>query len=197
MLIINMKNSLCILIISFSFILIGCGENSGLMNYKLKEIEAVIKLPNSFKPIGQEDVLRAIDKKKDPGFKNGALQFQQLNPNSEMLIDTVDPYKFIMISKITPYAPIDSNSFYFLIDRERSRSSSKPDINDSTYYVGSKMGAIGAFKFIESKYKRTSNNMTLVVYSYMITSDKKSTGIAFYGPKEQDVRVFVNSIKKE
>ncbi|MEO7214722.1 hypothetical protein, partial [Mucilaginibacter sp.] len=148
-----MKNSFCILIVAFSFILIGCREKSSLTTYNLKEIGAVIKLPASYKAADRNNIDRLINKQADENIKNEFTKRLLSDTGSKLLIDTLNPLKFIFISKITPYAPIDSNSFYFIIDHERSRSSSKPDINDSTYYVGSKMGSVSGFKFMESKYR--------------------------------------------
>ncbi len=166
------------------------------MNYNLKEIGAVIKLPNSYKLADKNNIHRIVHQQTQEKIKDELTKWLLSGPG-ELLIDTLNPYKFIIVSKITPYVPIDSNSFYFVIDHERSLSSSKPNINDSTYYVGSKMGSIAGFKFMESKYRRTSNNNMRIAYSYMISSKEKTIGIGFYSPAEQDVKPFVNSIKKE
>lgn len=194
---VTVKNNACILITVLSLQFLGCHEKDGLMNYELKKLGAVIKIPDSYKPVTEKDIERIIYKKRDSGFKNDLLRMCRLNPKCEFLIDTLNPYKFIMTSEITPYFKIDSNAFYFTIDHEPSISSSSPNISDSVYYVGSKMGSFSDFKFIESKYLRKLNAYKRISYNYMISSDKKIIGIGFYSPEEQDVRRFINTIKKK
>lgn len=192
-----LKSNACVLIAMLCLLFLGCHKKDGLMNYDLKKLGAVIEIPDSYKPVTEKDIERIIKKKNDLGFKNDLLRILHLNTKCEYLVDTLNPYKFIMTSEITPYFKIDSNAYYFIIDHERSISSSSPKVEDSVYYVGSKMGSVADFKFIESKYLRKLNAYKRINYSYMISSGKKIIGFAFYGPEEQDVSRFINTIKKK
>jgi hypothetical protein len=154
---IAVKNNTCILIVILSVLFIGCHNKDGLMDYELTELGAVIKIPDSFKSVTEKDIVGIVFKENDLELKNDLLKVYKLNPKCKFLIDTLDPYKFIMTAEITPSFKIDSNALYFIIDHERSISSSSPNINDSVYYVGSKMGSIAGFSFIESKYLRKLN----------------------------------------
>jgi hypothetical protein len=174
----------------------NCSENNSSMNFDLKDLNAIIRIPSLYKSVDEKEIGRIINKENDFQFRDELLAFIIQNPNDNVLIDTVNPYKYILVSSITPYIVIDSNSFYYTIDHERSISCSKPN-NDSTYYVGSKMGIIGNFKFIESKYQRAREGRQRIGYTYIISSEAKTIGISFYSPEIQDVRQYINTIKKK
>ena len=178
-----------------SLLFISCQKKGNCMNYDLKKIGAIISLPNSYRLVDSNQLDLIVNKKDDEAFKGELKDFYIKNPNKQLLIDTLNPYNFILLSVITPYVPIDTNTLYFVIERERSLSSSSPNVSDSAFYVGSKMDSISNFKFIVSKYKRTKFNKKRIGYNYMISTDRKTIGIAFYSPEEQETRPFINSIK--
>jgi len=189
-----MKYLLYLLFIILSFLFMNCNENNNVMNLELKELDAIIKLPGQYKSVEVTEIGRIIY--NDSLFRDELLAYLFQNPDDIVLIDTVNPYRYIVVSSITPYIVIDSNTFYYLVDHERSFSGSSPD-SDSTYYVGSKMGSLGPFKFIESKYQIASNGRRRIGYSYILSSEEKTMGISFYSPGVQDVRQYINTIQKK
>ena len=174
----------------------NCSVHNRLMDYDLKELDAIIRIPCLYKSVDEKEIKRIINKENDSRIRDELLTFIIQNPNENLLIDTTNPYKYILISTITPYVVIDSNTFYYWIDHQRSLSSSKP-FGDSQYYVGSKMGRIAHFKFIESKYQRGSEGKQRIGITYIISSEAKTIGIGFFSPEIQDVRQYINSIKRK
>jgi len=175
----------------------SCNTDEYLISHELKNIEATIQLPNVYKTVKANDIERIISREGDSTFKNELLEFHVSNPEDELLVDTLNPYKFITISNIKPPVTIDTSFFYLIIDHERSISSSNSNVVDSTYYVGSKMGSVGKMKFIESKYLRQdSNGRKRIGYTFLISNEAKTIGIRFYNPEEENVFQYINSIKK-
>ena len=178
-------------------IFMSCNTDEYLISHELKNIEATIQLPNVYKTVKANDIERIISREGDSTFKNELLEFHVSNPEDELLVDTLNPYKFITISNIKPPVTIDTSFFYLIIDHERSISSSNSNVVDSTYYVGSKMGSVGKMKFIESKYLRQdSNGRKRIGYTFLISNEAKTIGIRFYNPEEENVFQYINSIKK-
>ncbi|RZJ49968.1 MAG: hypothetical protein EOO44_17295 [Flavobacterium sp.] len=168
------------------------------MNYELPKLKAEIKIPDSYKPVDNIDINRIISRPDDIGFREEMLNFYKTNPKTKLLIDTLNPYSFIMISEISEYVPIDSNSFYGTIEYERNRSSSSPAVEDSTYYVGSKIDSVPNFKFLTSKYERKLNGRHRFSHLFIISSKNKTLGISFYSPTDEKRKVmrYIKTIKE-
>jgi len=86
---------------------------------------------------------------------------------------------------------------YVLLDNERKKSSSGPEVNDSTYFVGARIDSTSSFKFIEFKYTRKSGNKHRTGYTFMISNNTHTSGISFFSPEEQDVRKYLKTIAKK
>lgn len=193
-----MKFTSYLLALLSPLIFLSCHTDDYLKSHELKNLEATIHLPNIYKAVKENDIERIISLEGDSTFKNELLGFYVLNPEDELLIDTLNPYKFITISEIKPHVTIDTSTFYLIIDHERSISSSNSNVVDSTYYVGSKMGSVAKMKFIESKYMRQdSSGKKRIGYTFLISNEAKTIGIRFISPKEENVIQYINSIKKK
>jgi hypothetical protein len=186
------------LLISILFLFFqSCVEKDNFQEYNLETLGVSIKLPRTYRPVNKERVDRILNHKEDQGFKNELLSLIQRKKNVKMLIDTINPYKFILITEKVPYVKIDTISMYIQIDDERKKSSSRADVNDSTYFVGSRLDSIGSFRFIECKHTRKSGNRRRIGYTFMISDDAHTSGISFFSPEEQDARKFVKTILKK
>ena len=174
----------------------GCREKDNFQEYNLEALGATVKLPGTYSPVNKERLNRILNHKEDQGFKDELLSLIQRKKNIKMLIDTINPYKFILITEKVSYVKIDTILMYIQIDDERKKSSSRADVNDSTYFVGSRLDSIGSFRFIESKHTRTSGNRRRIGYTFMISDDAHTYGISFFSPEEQDARKYVKTIFK-
>lgn len=175
----------------------SCIEKDNPLEYDLETLGATIKLPNTYVPVSQERLDRILNHKEDQRFKDELLGVIQRKKNVKMMIDTINPYKFILITKNISYVKIDTFSMYIQIDDERKKSSSQADINDSTYFVGSRLDSIGSFRFLESKHTRKSGNTRRVGYTFMISDNAHTSGISFYSPEDEDARKYVKTIFKK
>ena len=146
--------------------------------------------------MNKERMDRMLSDKSDVNYKNELLNFSQTNAGVEFLIDTLNPYKFILIKEKVSYVKIDTNTLYLIVDKERRQSSSTPDIMDSIFYVGSRIDSIANFKFIESKHNRKSGTKQRIGYSFVISTDTHTTGISFYGPQEQEAVKYIQTIQR-
>lgn len=192
-----MKFIMYVLILFLPFLFMNCNDDkAGFVDYDLRELDATIRIPGLYKSVDGKEAGRIINKEYDSEFRDELSDYIIRNPDDQMLIDTLNPNKFIVVSAITPYVVIDNNSFYYTIDHERSISGSKQS-NDATYYVGSKMGSVGTFKFIESMYRRAAGGRLRIGYTYLISSEAKTISISFYSPEKQDVRQYINTIRKK
>lgn len=175
----------------------SCQEDNGLMKYDLENLSATIELPDTYKPVNKERLDRILVWKEDDQFKNELLAYLRKKKSFKSLIDTLNPYKFIFIDEKVAYVKIDTNSMYLLIDSERKKSSSRPGVNDSTYFIGSRIDSNSSFKFIESKSNRKSGAKRRFGYTFVISNNTHTSGIAFFSPKEQDARKYVKTIAKK
>ena len=73
----------------------SCAEKDNLQEYDLETLGATIKLPNTYSPVSKERLNRILNHKEDQGFKNELLGLIQRKKNIKMLIDTINPYKYI------------------------------------------------------------------------------------------------------
>ncbi|MGM9475741.1 hypothetical protein ACS5PU_04890 [Pedobacter sp. GSP4] len=162
----------------------------------MKNLKATISIPASYQLVNKERLDRVLPEKQDEGFKNELLNQSLTKPKLIFLIDTLKPNRYMMIQDQVPYTKIDTLTLYLLIDDERKKSSSTPEVNNSTFFVGSRMDSIKNFRFIESKHKRRSGNQTRIGYTFLISSDKNTTGISFFGNEEQNARAYVKTVKK-
>lgn len=186
------------LLISILFLFFqSCVEKDNFQEYNLETLGATIKLPGTYSPVNKERLNRILNHKEDQGFKDELLDLIQRKKNVKMLIDTINPYKYILITEKVSYVKIDTILMYIQIDDERKKSSSRADVNDSTYFVGSRLDSIGSFRFIESKHTRKSGNRRRIGYTFMISDDTHTSGISFFSPEEQDARKYVKMIFKD
>jgi len=174
----------------------SCVEKDNFLEYNLETIRATIKLPDTYGPVSKERLDKILNHKEDQRFKDELFGLIQAKKNVKMLIDTVNPYKFILITENVSYVKIDTTSMYIQIDAERKKSSSRVDINDSTYFVGSRLDSIGSFKCMESKHTRRSGNRRRNGYTFMISDNAHTSGISFFSPEDQDARKYVKTILK-
>lgn len=175
----------------------SCIEKDNPLEYDLETLGATIKLPNTYVPVSQERLDRILNHKEDQRFNDELLGVIQRKKNVKMLIDTINPYKFILITENISYVKIDTLSMYIQIGDERKKSSSRADINDSTYFVGSRLDSIGSFRFLECKHTRKSGNRRRVGYTFMISDNAHTSGISFYSPEDEDARKYVKTIFKK
>lgn len=177
-------------------VLLSCEDNKLTSRFNLKPLDATIELPSSYINIDTSNFQNFVFNERDSLYRRELYNDLKNNAYDFYLIDSLNYKRFILIAEIEPYERIDSSLFWFIIDRERKISSSKPTI-DSTYFIGSKMGGVGDFPYIESKYCRLGTlNRKRYGYVFTISSEKKSLGICFFSPEDQDVKPFINSIRK-
>lgn len=174
----------------------SCVEKDTFLKYDLEPLKASIKLPGTYSPLNKGRLDRILNHEEDQGFKDELLSLVQGNKNIKVMIDTINPYKFILIEEKVSYVRIDTMAMYILIDSERKKSSSRADVSDSIYFVGSKLDRIGRFRFIESKHTRKSGNRQRIGYSFIISDDAYTSGISFFSPEEQDSRKYITTISK-
>lgn len=191
-----MKYSLYLLISILFLFFQSCIEKGNFLEYNLETLRATIKIPASYSPVSKERLNRILYHKEDQGFKEELLGMMQRKKNIKLLIDTINPNKFILITEKVSCIKIDTISMYILLDSERKKSSSRADVNDSTYFVGSKLDSIRSFKFIEFKHTRKSRNRRRIGYTFVISDDLHTSGISFFGPEDQDARKYVKTILK-
>ena len=192
-----MKVNLHIFLYILAILTIGCDADTNLKGFELDSINATIELPRSYKVVNEIEIKTIINKVEDTLFRNELLSFIMLNSEDILLVDTLNPYKFILISDIKPRIEIDSTSFYYIIDKERQKSCTEPKV-DSTYYIGSKIGNYNGIKFIESKYLRYDNNKRQRFgYVFVITSEQTSIGISFFSPEDQETEKYIESINRK
>ena len=191
-----MKIQLYILIFFSSVLFLSCENNSKYEDFELHSLKATLQLPISYKVVNDKGISAVINKVEDSQFRSQLLSLLKQNPEDILLVDTLNPYYYILISDITPSIEIDSNSFYYIIDKERLKSCTEPKI-DSTYYVGSKMGESNGIKFIESKYLRYDNKKRQRIgHVFLLTSEQTTTAISFFSPEEQNATKYIETIKK-
>jgi len=185
------------LLISILFLFFqSCIEKDNFLEYDLETLRATIKLPNTYGSVSKERLDKILNHKEDQRFKDELLGLIQRKENVKMLIDTINPYKFILITENVSYVKIDTTSMYIQVDDERKKSSSRVDINDSTYFVGSRLDSIGSFRFIESKHTRRSGNRWRTGYTFILSDNAHTSGISFFSPEDQDARKYVKTILK-
>lgn len=162
----------------------------------METLRATIKLPNTYLPVSTERLNIILNQREYQQFKDELLDLIQRNKNVKILLDTINPYKFILIKENVSYVKIDTVSMYTLIDNERKKSSPRTDINDSTYFIGSRLDSVGSYRFIESKHTRKSGNRGRTGYTFIISDNAHTSGISFFSPEDQDARQFVKTIFK-
>jgi hypothetical protein len=179
-------------LITLSILTIGCSDNLNLKEFNLKSLNTTIELSSSYKIVGKKELSAVVYKEQDSQFRTELFGFLEQYPDDVLIVDTLNPYKFIVISDIKPSFKIDSIAFIFLVSKARLASSSEPKI-DSTYYVGSRMGETNGLKFLESKYQLYDGiNRQRISYSFIITSKQTTIQIVFNSPKDQNI---IQSIK--
>lgn len=179
-----------------STLLLSCANKQSTIKFDLKSLGAIIELPGSYVNIDTTYFHNFIFNIRDSLYIKDLYKNLKNIDHEYYLIDTLNYNRFILITNIEPYAKVDSNLFWFVIEKERKISCSKPTI-DSTYYYGSKIGRVGELCYIESKYCRLSTlNRKRISYNFTISSDKKSLGISFFSPEDQNVKPFINSLRK-
>ncbi|MCF8372741.1 MAG: hypothetical protein K9H64_14045 [Bacteroidales bacterium] len=173
----------------------SCKEKATLQELKIDTICSIIKIPSVYKKVEESDIRKFINQKEDELFRDELLNFASQNSEDLLLLDTLNPFKFILISEIIPSIQIDSIMFWLIIDQEREKSCNEPK-PDSTYYVGSKLKILKNIKYIESKHVSHDRfNRQRVGYSFIISANNKTVGIGFFGPEEQDISNYINSIE--
>ncbi|MGK0448395.1 MAG: hypothetical protein ACJA2M_002185 [Polaribacter sp.] len=179
-------------LITLSILTIGCSDNLNLKEFNLKSLNTTIELSSSYKIVGKKELSAVVYKEQDSQFRTELFGFLEQYPDDVLIVDTLNPYKFIVISDIKPSFKIDSIAFIYLVSKARLASSSEPKI-DSTYYVGSRMGETNGLKFLESKYQLYDGiNRQRISYSFIITSKQTTIQIVFNSPKDQNI---IQSIK--
>ncbi|MCT4640183.1 MAG: hypothetical protein N4A72_20975 [Bacteroidales bacterium] len=170
----------------------SCRKKTALQEMDLKSINTTIKIPWEYK-IEKEGIIREyINQNTDEVLRNKMSSFTE----GIFLVDTVNPARFINVSEIKPYVEIDSMVYWSLIGNQRSTSCTEPK-PDSTYYFGSRMRFCKDFKYIESKYIKHINDCEepIIAYSFIISMNNRTIGVCFFGPGEQYVLNYINSIK--
>jgi hypothetical protein len=190
-----MKQYPLLILISIVLLSTSCKSHVDLQNYYLEYINATIKIPASYINMDHDTIVKRVSQRMDSSYVNYLIKTVLNKQGSTILADTTNYHKIILISPISNYVEIDSNSFYYSISYQRKNFNNMYD-NDSAYFFGSKMGSVGDIKYIDSEYLKSSEDSIIqcIFNSYIISTIDKSLGICFYSPYEQDVGKFINSI---